>query len=48
MGSVLGGDGKRLPYRGKSPITDPLQLPTPSRIPVTIIDINTIHELLVI
>ena len=36
--------------RGKSPITDPLLIPTPSRISVTIRDIKKlyIHELLAI
>ena len=37
-------------YMGKSPVTDPLVLPTTSRISVTIKDIKKlyIHELLVI
>ena len=37
-------------YRVKSPITEPLLIPTPSRSSVTIIDIQKlyIHELLVI
>ena len=37
-------------YRGKSLITDPLIIPTPSRISVNIRDIKTlyIHKLLVI
>ena len=40
----------RMQYRGKSPINDALLIPTPSRILVTIRDIQKlyIHELLVI
>ena len=34
-------------YRGKSPITDPLLIPTPSRISVTIRDIKKIYTLTV-
>ena len=30
-------------YRGKSPITDPLLIPTPSRISVTIRDIKKLY-----
>ena len=37
-------------YRGRSPITDPLLIPTPYRISVTIRDIKKLylHEMLVI